>query len=245
MAGESLLLTERDRALLSEVQRFGAMTRAQMMTLGFFRSKTRANERLKRLASTELLATRPLPLDAGGPVTVYVPGPALVTDRAVRRRVFEGSPLFVAHQLGLVDIRIAFDRQTTVERWLSEHELKGLTGRVIPDAYAEFVVAGRSYAAFIEHDRGTETLGRIEQKVRAYTNLAFSGEFERQFKRRFFRLLLIATSPRRVENLAAATARITDKVVRLTTLAQLTTSGPLASIWRRPSSNDFESLTSA
>ena len=49
MTGKSLAFTERDGAVVSEVTRFGVMSRDQLMRLKFFASKTRANDRLKRL----------------------------------------------------------------------------------------------------------------------------------------------------------------------------------------------------
>ena len=49
MSGKSLAFTERDRAVVREVARFGVMSRHQLMRLKFFSSKTRANDRLKRL----------------------------------------------------------------------------------------------------------------------------------------------------------------------------------------------------
>jgi len=61
-----LAFTERDRAVMSEVTRFGVMSRHQLMRLKFFASKTRANDRLKRLVD-EGLATRDVQQHAGKP----------------------------------------------------------------------------------------------------------------------------------------------------------------------------------
>ena len=99
------------------------------------------------------------------------------------------------------------------------------------------------YCAFVEYDRGTETLGRIERKVRAYLDLAQSGRFDRTFKRRFFRVFMVTDSDGRLSTLSQTTARITDRILRLTTLQELSHHGPLMSIWRRPGANASESLT--
>jgi hypothetical protein len=242
MAGERLIVTQRDRAVLADVSRFGVITREQLMRLNHFASKTRANERLKRLASAGYLATRSQPLLAGGPALVYGPGPALETSRMRRRRLTEASGLLVTHQLGLVDIQIAFDQHTRVERWLTADDLAVHALGLIPDAYLEYGVGARTYAAFVEYDRGTETLGRLEGKVRAYLDLACSGRVERAFRHRYFRALFITDTPGRLATLVETAGRLTDKVVRLTTRPHLTAHGPLASIWRRPGAERSESL---
>lgn len=243
MIGELLGLTERDRAVLSEVTRFGVMSREQLIRLKLFRSKTRANERLRRLVNHDYLTTRRQALQLGGPRFIYLPGRALADTQETRRRFSEVSDVFLLHQLGLIDIRIAFEAHTTLTRWLSDKELATATLGVIPDAYLEFQVGTPTFCAFIEYDRGTETLGRFERKVRAYLDAAYSGAFERTFHRKYFRLLVVTDTDRRLATLSADVARLTDKIVRLTTLAELSASGPLASIWRRPGTSISQSLT--
>jgi hypothetical protein len=235
MSGKRLALTERDKRLLAEVQRFGVLTRAQAMRLGLFASKTRANARLKRLTDGGYLASRPQALLSGGPRLVYMPGKHLDTAGAHPHR--DVSELFLAHQLGLVDIRVAFEHAVVVTRWLSDRDLKPAGLGVVPDAYLEFEWNRNHYSAFVEYDRGTESLVRVERKAKAYVDLAYSGRFEREFRRRFFRTLFIAETPGRAATLSAAVSRITDRVVRLTTLPQLSEHGPLAVIWRRPGSS--------
>lgn len=243
MSGKSLAFTERDRAVVADVTRFGVMSRDQLIRLKFFSSKTRANERLKRLVDEGYLAARRQAIPVGGPRFVYLPGRLSVDTREVRRRLAEVSDLFLAHQLGLVDIRLAFEHHTTLSRWLPEKDLAGLSFGLVPDAYLEYEVGTLTYCAFIEYDRGTETLGRIERKVRAYLDLAHTGRFERILKRRFFRVLVVTDSAGRLATLSQTTARITDRIMRFTTLPELSRHGALASIWRRPGASTSESLT--
>jgi hypothetical protein len=243
MTGRSLAFTERDRAIVREVTRFGVMSRDQLMRLKFFSSKTRANDRLKRLVDQGYLASRRQPLPVGGPRCVYLPGRLLADGREVRKRFGDVSDLFLSHQLGLVDIRLVFEQHSTLVRWLPEKDLAGLPLGLVPDAYLEYEVGGLTYCAFVEYDRGTETLGRIERKVRAYLDLAHSGRFERTFTRRFFRVFVVTDSVGRLATLAQSIARITDRIIRLTTLQELSHHGPLTSIWRRPGASAAESLT--
>ena len=242
MTGKSLAFTERDRAVVSEVTRFGVVSRDHLMRLKLFSSKTRANDRLKRLVDAGYLASQRQPLPVGGPRCVYLPGRLLADGRDVRRRFDDVSALFLAHQLGLVDIRLAFEQHSHLLRWLTEKDLAGLSLGLVPDAYLEYELGGLTYCAFVEYDRGTETLGRIERKVRAYLDLAQSGRFERTLKRRFFRVFVVTDSTGRLVTISETTARVTDRIMRLTTLRELSHHGPLMSIWRRPGASASESL---
>jgi len=243
MSGSSLAFTQRDKAVVAEVMRFGVMSRDQFMRLKFFASKTRANVRLKRLVDAGYLAVRRQPLEVGGPRFVYLPGRNTTEVPEARKRLSDASDPFLAHQLGLVDIRLAFERDNGLSRWLSEKDLAQLSLGLVPDAYVEYEVSGLTYCAFVEYDRGTETLGRIERKVRAYLDLAYSGRFERAFTRKFFRVLIVTDSASRLVALSKATARLTDRIIRFSTLPELSHLGPLGSIWRRPGANASETLT--
>lgn len=241
MTGKTLALTERDKLVLAEVQRFGFVAREHLMRLKMFSSKTRANERLRRLTQTGYLAARKQALLSGGPRLVYLPGHLLTNGG--RRRPAEMSDLFLSHQLGLVDIRIAFEHAVGAARWLSDKDLAARQLGLIPDAYVEYEIQRLTYCAFVEYDRGTETLARLERKVRAYLDLAYSGRFERAFQRRFFRVVFMCDTAGRLSNVSQAVARITDRIIRLTTLTELLGNGPLGSIWRRPGTSELESLT--
>lgn len=245
MAGKPFALTERDRAILREVSRFGCLTREQLISLTLFSSKTRANARLKALTDARYLQARPQPVPLGGPRFIYLPGPLLSDGRETRRRFADVSDLFIAHQLGLVDIRVAFEQHASLTHWSSEKELSTLSLGLIPDAYLEYAVGDLTYCAFVEYDRGTETLGRVERKAQTYADLAFSGRFERLLKRRFFRVFVVTDSVTRLDHLSAAIGRTTTKIFWLTTLRELTHLGPLASIWRRPGGRETQTLTVA
>lgn len=243
MSGKSLALTERDRTIVREVTRFGVMSREQFMRLKLFFSKTRANDRLKRLVHEGYLTARRQPLPVGGPRFLYLPGRLSTEAANVRKRLADVSDLFLVHQLGLVDIRLAFELHTTLSQWSSDKDLMRFSLGLVPDAYLEYEVGSLTYCAFIEYDRGTETHSRIDRKIRAYLDLAHSRRFERTFKRRFFRVFAVTDSVGRLATLSQTAARITDRIIRFTTLSELSHQGPLASIWRRPGQRVPESLT--
>ena len=67
----------------------------------------------------------------------------------------------------------------------------------------------------------------MERKVRAYLDLAFSGRYQRALQRRFFRTLIIVDSLKQLSSLSRAIARLSDKVIGLGVLGQLSLEGPL------------------
>lgn len=235
MIGNVLALTDRDRRLLLEVDRFGFITREQVIRLGLFASRTRANARLKKLTDAGFLRTRPQALPQRGVRLVY----SSKRGSGDRARLSEW---LLGHQLGLGDIRIAFERATEIIRWIPERELASMKIGLVPDAFVEYRSNGLTYAAFVEYDRGTESLQRIERKIRGYLDLAYSGRFARTFNLQFFRVFFVADSTGRLTTLSRTAARITDRIVRLTTLDELSHRGVTASIWRRPGASDSESI---
>lgn len=241
MTGKTVALTSRDRRLLYEVGRCGVLNRRQVIELGLFRSKTRANERLRKLTQARLLTAIPRALPQLGREYVYVLGPQS-SDRALRRRRIEGSPLLLSHDIGMVDIRLTIERHAHMTQWRTDRECKELVQGVQPDGYGEYMVGADTFCVFVEYDRGTESLVRLQRKAKSYCDLAFSGSFSRIFGRQFFRVLLVVEGFQRLRTVSAAVRVVTDRVFRLTTMSELQTSGLTAPIWRRPGSEQSESL---
>lgn len=239
MIGSHIGITDRDRRLIAEVTRLGAVTRDQLQRLGFFHSVTRAKERLKKLVDAGYLECRRQPLPSGGPRGVYFVGSSSGTSL---RRLAKTSDLFLSHFLGLVEIRIAFEARGRTVLWTSDRDLADRKLEVVPDAYLELDQGGRVVCAFIEYDRGTETLARFERKVRTYIHLAYSGLFSKTFQRTFFRVLVVTDSIGRLASLSHLVAKQTDRIFRFALLSELQHQGALASIWRRPGAKTSESL---
>jgi hypothetical protein len=250
MAGEGMVLTERDRAILQLAAELGPVSRAQFERFGHFGSRTRANAVLGRLVRFSYLAVRRQPLVGGSRRLLYHlgrRGEDLLAVNGRRKRVKELSDLFLEHHLRTTDVRLAFpvtdDGDCILDRWLTDHELRTSRLGVIPDAYVEYRYRGLPFAAFVEVDLGTETLTRWEQKVVEYLRLARSGAFTTVCRLRYFRVLVITISMGRVETLQTAIARVTPTIFWLTTFDALAREGALASIWRRPATSSFHSLT--
>ncbi len=252
--GKGMVLTERDRQVVTAVTDFQVLQREQLVRLGLFGSKTRANVRLLRLTKTGYLSRRYLPAVAGTNRALYYPGPLagdllgrpLETARKERARTKLLSDLFLEHQLRLTDVRLSFLAQQPlcqIDRWLSDVVLRQMNLPLIPDAYIEYRLTDKSFAAFIEFDRGTETLTRWDGKARGYLSLAASGRYQTAFNRKFFRVLVLAHSTKRLAHLRSSILRHTDRIFWFTTLAQLVEAGPFGHIWFRPRGDEFHSLT--
>lgn len=245
-----MALTDRDRAIVALVARQQALTRAQVAKALSFGSVTRANAVLLRLARHGYLSRRYQPTLAGTRRTVYLPGKAgreLLDGETRASSLRESSDLFLEHRLAVNDAWLAFERAAPnayrLARWVPESELRKLPLGCIPDAYLEYEQDGQAFAAFLEADLGTESLKRWDAKVKAYTQLAFSGQFGRTFSRRYFRVLVVTTSERRVTTLRRAIRLETDRIFWLTTRDALVEAGPFAPVWQRPADGIPQSLT--
>ena len=137
------------------------------------------------------------------------------------------SAMFLEHTLAINSFRIAVEQacQTqgwTVERWLSDHDLKRDYDRVkipgkkravslIPDAYFCIHVPERGHGHFfLELDRGTMTTDRYADKVRAYISYYKSGQYERRYRAKGFRVLTVidGIGVRRIQNLLQASENL-------------------------------------
>jgi hypothetical protein len=130
------------------------------------------------------------------------------------------SSLFLEHTLVINTVRVAVTLSAKrhgyhLRRWLDDLDLKTnydtvvITDRdgrrrevsIIPDSYFELQVPQGRACFFVEVDRGTETLRRFEEKVRAYESYVSSGRYEKRFGTRSLRILTIAISRKRIESI--------------------------------------------
>lgn len=251
-AGRGMRLTERDRKVVAAVVDFGVISRAQLVHLGHFGSKTRANAVLARLARFGYLTRRYQPAVAGTQKALYLPGrmaaellgrPSKSVEED-RRRIAQWSDLFLTHQLLVNDLRLSFSADPRFRRWLSDAQVRRLALGVIADGYIEYEQEpGQLFAAFVELDRGTETLERFASKVRAYLSLAASGKHREVFGRQYFRVLVVAPNAGRLMNLIRTTAKLTERVFWFAELPGLQVDGPFSKLWLRPTGRDRHELT--
>lgn len=243
--GNAMVVTARDLTIMAEVAEFGVMTREQIRRRLSFGSVTRVNATLLRLVRAGYLSRRFQPTLSGWRRALYYVGPAGVTllsgqsaeTVTERQRVARGSDLFLEHSILVNDVRLRFadhrHRAYRLERWLSEAALRGFGLDFLPDGFVEYSVDDRTFAAFLEVDRGTEALRRWQQKTDAYLQLAFSGRFQTLFSRRFFRVLVLAPSLGRLNNLQREVQKHTTEIFWFSRSAEFLAEGPLGMVWRR------------
>ncbi|MGB9236810.1 MAG: replication-relaxation family protein [Terriglobales bacterium] len=244
-----IVLQERDRRLLEELNVMRVADRDQAQAAAGFGSVTRVNARLLGLTRAGLLRRFFVGTSGTGQKALYTlsaSGAQLVgaSHRGLQRRKDESSMggAFVEHQLALNGIYCALKfgeiplPGVLFRRWISSDVPFGPS--LLPDGYLELTVQGGVLAAFVEVDMGTERSAVWEDKVRKYLQLAVSGEFERRFGQSRFRVLIVANSLRRMHSIRKTVAKLTEKIFWFSTLDLVRSGGFFRSVWLRPTGEE-------
>lgn len=253
-ANANIVIQERDRRLLKELATFRIVDREQAKIIGGFNSTTRVNTRLLALTKAGLLRRFFLGATDASKKAVYSLSPkgaALFGTRSHGPRRPNGALLvadfFVLHQLAINDVYCALMRDSTshaisLVHWLSFYQPLTEHIRLIPDAYCELGKPECTIAAFLEIDLGHERLKVWMGKITNYIQLAVSGDYERIFGQKQFRVLVIVNSERRLESIRKTVRSSTQKIFWLTTFDSIRSQGPFAAIWLRPEGDEPQSL---
>lgn len=184
-------LTARDSELLSYLGEHRVLTALQAARL-LFGSYSRARSRLAALHNRSVLARFRHDIWPGTEPWRYTLGPvgAVVHAAATGARLPRASDvtekvLRLAHSpqtdhlLGVNDIFVTLAAYARVHedcrlsRWTAEKTVAdACSGLVRPDAYAEWMQDGTSVRFFFEHDRGSEPLKTLVDKIHKYAALA-------------------------------------------------------------------------
>jgi hypothetical protein len=230
-----MILQERDKRLLDALTVLRIVDRAQAMRIAPFRAVRRANARLLALTRAGYLRRTFSGSIGSGRRALY----RLPSDRS---RTGFG---FIEHQLILNDVYLRFQAAqseglTTRWRTFTRPIVDGIP--LVPDAYAEVAGERIFQPLFIEVDRGTES-GRVwREKARTYKLLAFSGEFERIFRQLRFRVLVLTTTPRRLDHIRRAVREETPKLFWFSTFDILNSDSFFGPVWLRPTGEEKVSL---
>lgn len=180
-----------------------------------------------------------------------------------RRRALSQDSL--EHALRVNDFRVAMNiacERTGAAKlageWIEEQILRDLKQRVKvpypsdPDRHIDCPLVadgffglefgnGLSQFFMLEMDLGTESNTRFALKVRAYKEYLESGKYRDIFEGKIFKVLVVTTSPRRMENLMKTARKAGDKTIFwFTEFSQYRQDGELfpeqlmAGIWRVP-----------
>jgi hypothetical protein len=248
MAGNNrtaLVLQERDRRLLEALETMRVVDREQAKVVAGFHSTTRANARLLALSQAGYLKRSFI----GSRQAVYwLASKGLREEKQRGETAPEPAGLFLRHQLEINRTRLLVQFSGIpvagwwFVRWQNFQKPLSVTVPLIPDGYFELGSPQGVRATFLEIDLGTESVTVFAKKASLYLLLATSGEFSTQFSRNQFRVLVVTTSPRRLENLREGVAKLTDKVFWFGTLAALSRESFWSAVWLRPTGNQLQSL---
>lgn len=254
MSGTKYQLMPRDIALLKVIAVLRVIDREQATVIGNFNSPTRLNYRLAALRSLGLLKQFFVGLGPGTRKAVFCLNRrgAQVAGVSYHRTRFAsdttiGFDPFLVHRIAVGDVYVGFihkpgPEHVTTNAWkFFESPLTRQT-HLIPDGYFELHADGIVRGTFLEIDMGTETARVWKRKVAEYLSFAVSGGFQEHFGVAQFRVLVITTSAKRLQNLAKVISKITPKLFWLTTLEEFKANGPWTPIWCRPADGNKHSL---
>jgi len=242
-----LVVQERDRKLLSELAVMRIIDRETTKLVAGFSSTRRANARLLELTRAGILRRFFVGSIAHGRKAVYTLAPKgseLVAARlgGISRpagRLVIGDA-FVEHQTGINEIYVAVKHRpapqadVSLRRWVTFRQSISEAVKLTPDGYFEIPAGDSIRAMFLEVDLGTEALKVWQQKTASYLQLAVSGEFAWRFGQPQFRVLVVASSEKRLANIRATVAKSTDKIFWFTTFDIIHRDGFWSPVWLRP-----------
>lgn len=245
------ILTDRDMAVVAAVAEYKLLSRSQIQRLLGFGATTRVNFRLQKLFHNGFLRRHYLPMLKGSSQAIYtldsaglpVAAERLGKDTDALRRPKALHPFFLAHQLAVNDVRIAFELAARAHddhqllQWLPEEEcydrffFAGRWRSLTPDAFFRYRVGSQMLSAFVEVDRGTMPNGRFKEKVERYFAYDVSGAYSGRYKGQRFRVLVVVPSLARLANLKTTAGRVPQRSLWFTTQSELRERSPLAVIW--------------
>jgi len=229
--------------------------REQAKLIAGFRSTTRANARLLALTQAGVLTKFFVGTIVGGRKAIYSLSPkgayiGGIPYRAFPRRHtgFVSRDLFFEHQFLINSIytplkyRPAPDPAVHFRGWRNFQEPISRTTALIPDGYFELDTRDGIRPMFLEVDLGTETIRIWRKKIEGYLRFAISGDFIALFQHSQFRVLVVTTSERRLNQIRSAVARSTAKIFWFSTFQFINRDGFWSPIWWRPQGNQKHTL---
>jgi hypothetical protein len=241
-----MAIQERDRHLLHELGKMRVVDREQAQRVMGFPSIRRANRRLLKLTRAGFLRRIFIPDPPIGQKALYTLSPegagligAPLSGLPLRQSRFGASP-FLLHRLSINEFYLALKYRPLpapgmeLVRWISFREPLTQAIPLIPDGYFEIESGGVTRPMFLETDLGTEALGVWQKKTQLYLQLALSETFTQLFRKPQFRVLVVATTDRRLRHIRAAIAKATDKIFWLSTFDQIKQLGFWSAVWLRP-----------
>jgi hypothetical protein len=241
------MVTERDRDLLQALAIARVLDAGQIQIIGGFTSLRRTNRRLLKLVRAGLLKRWFVSTSGGGQKAIYglsLHGAGLICEPRGRVLRLKHDSLitfseFLAHQQAVNAVFLLARFQSlpsglSCSTWLTFWERFSAAIPLMPDGYFEITQGDTIHPMFLEVDLGTERAPIWLRKVELYLKFATSGEFERLFQHKRFRVLVVLPSESRLKSVLKTVAKRTPKLFWFTTQAEITTRGLTGPIWLRP-----------
>ena len=245
------VVTERDLDLFRTLAIARVLDAADLRIVGGFESLRRTNRRLLKLVRAGLLKRWFLSATGGGQRALYGLSPQAANligeprARVVRlkRDALITHSEFLAHQQSVNAVFLLarfrpWPAGCSCPTWQSFREPLSPAIPLMPDGYFEIAQEELIQPMFVEVDLGTERAPVWRRKVELYLKFAIGGEFERLFRHRRFRVLVILPSERRLEAVRRTVAKRTQKLFWFATQDQITSQGLSAPIWVRPAGTE-------
>jgi hypothetical protein len=253
-SGHGVVIQERDRHFLRELAVMRVADREQVKMVAGFSSTTRVNARLLSMVRAGLLRRFFLGTSAGGKKALYAlsaKGAQLVgvPMRGPQRRNNEtlAADFFIQHQLTVNEMYCAMKYGTlppevSFRQWMSFFApiVPGI--RLIPDGYTELQTSSGIVAAFLEVDLGHERGPVWKEKIENYLRFATTAAPEGTAFHRPFRVLVIASSERRLFSIRKVVVSKTEKIFWFASLEAIRCNGLFSSVWSRPKGEKHEPL---
>lgn len=262
------VLTDRDRDILSLLDRHLLLTREQLQWLLDWSCVTRINRRLRQLFDAGLVERRFMPVQSGSAPAIYYLGREAIrhlastnkgdTDTLLRRRrrIQRMPDSTLGHDLSISDFAASFIRHCLKTpggewiSWLNEYAFLNacrvakvpLAVMPRPDGYGRYAINRLLYHFCLELDTGSESLRRMRRKLELYQLAQPTGYFRKLFKLSRLTVLIVTTSSGRAASLAARLPQSPSLRVLVGTLPQVTHNPLFGSVWNMPGQQTTTSL---
>lgn len=236
-----MILTERDKRIVEAVYQCRVLRQDQIHRLFFGTSKAASQRRLALLyhhgflnrvfltvRASYMLSPALYMLDRRG--AELLRSELGYDDLTWKSKSHDVGQPFLEHTLAINDVRVAATIASkkhgySLLTWRSEADLKAEYDRVviqeknsgkqlvslIPDSFFVVETTRGKSPFFLEVDRGTETTGRFQTKVRAYQAYVQSGAYEKRYGYKSIRVLTVTFSRKRLDSLKSATGEAGGK----------------------------------
>jgi len=232
-----MILQRRDKDIILSVYENRFLRRDQIERL-FFGNTASCNQRLMKLYQNKYLDRLFQPVSFGSTQAVYgldkrgadIVALELGVDRSEihwKRRDNRVEFLFLEHTLDIAEFRLclmkAIQKDRTADILFWQREGKELQDRVEnpkgnsnylpinPDAFFGIQTAEGKSFYFVEIDRGTESNRRFIKKITAYKQYWKTKKYQDRYNFRSFRVLIVTTTQKRLNNLLTKTGEAGGK----------------------------------